>query len=515
MLNSSSKRWLIAGVVALVVHVSSHSALWASAKLDPGLRPFLDQSASGRTGIINQPSRLDVLVVFHYDNQTAENSTARRYDARSVSEYLKQQLSVSLLKLRQAAPNDIVVKNTYFINNSATINVSPESLRLLLNVDVVKKIYKIRNVLIDELPPSEPQTQSTYNYGETKLDKLIEEMPQIDGTGVLIGHIDTGLDGRHASIRTKIQAFFHNVKKQLDTPKDDGTHGSHTAGTIVGGDRKTDFIGVAPGAKLLSSGPLSGYDNMLASMEFMLDPDNAPATKDLPRAVSNSWHCGGAPDIELFYRAISAWEAAGILPVFSAGNAGPRPASITPPHEHPATLAVGATGQDGKVTSFSSRGPGRFHDQNTRKPDITAPGKDIVSSVPGGRFAAMSGTSMAAPHVAGAVALVLQANPSLDPLQIKQVLISSSVAIDANGKPRESGREWNANYGYGKLDILAAVKLAALVEARRIRPRMFGFLEQLLNQHVITADRILTNTRRDENVAVYLTAYPEGFDSNW
>jgi len=277
----------------------------------------------------------------------------------------------------------------------------------------------------------------------------------------------------------------------LKEPYDAGSHGTHTAGTILGGDRQNTIIGVAPKARLIASAALSGYDHMLRAMEFMLDPDKNPSTNDRPRLVSNSWNTGGAPDQELFYRAISAWEAAGILPVFSAGNAGPGPKTITPPHEHPGVIAVAATGPDGKAADFSSRGPGIFQGKETQKPDLSAPGVNIISTVPGGKLQAMSGTSMACPHAAGVAALIFQVNPNLNPAQVREVMVKTLKFVDANGSPMDK-QVWNPVYGFGRLNAMAAIqavsgvgkirRVSAQLSPTAILPNLIGEIESLTSQ---------------------------------
>jgi bacillopeptidase F len=199
----------------------------------------------------------------------------------------------------------------------------------------------------------------------------------------------------------------------------------------------------------------------------MLDPDGNQQTKDMPRAVSCSWHAPGAPDMQLFYTAINAWEAAGILPVFAAGNDGPNPQTIADPQSDPAAFVIGATGEDGKITSFSSRGPAIYQGQNVQKPDVTAPGNNIRSSVPGGGYEEMSGTSMATPHAAGTTALLFQVNPAFTPDQIRKILIETTVPMDPQGTLSNQRGQWNAVYGFGKLNAYNAVQLAKRARAAK------------------------------------------------
>lgn len=442
----------------------------AGVMIDPELIPF----GRGETDLQS------VYVIVAMSAPANEPSPPTRYDQTAVLEFLRARLYYSWNTvaghLYQSGHLDYTIRPvaSHWINNTFTAEVSPDGLRALAKTPGVAKIYYNRDVIEeptingqDPWDEADPELAGMpYDFPEMGLDRLIKEMPQITGKGVVVGSIDTGVDGNHPALAGKVISFFDARSGQLTEPYDRGDHGTHTAGTIVGGDRSRTLVGVAPDAKLVASAALSSYDHMLRAMEFMLDPDSDPSTVDMPRAVNNSWNCEGAPDVELFYKAISAWEAAGVLPVFSAGNAGRRGLrSITRPHEHPSVLAVGATGPDGKIAPFSSRGPGSFRGQDTQKPDLTAPGVDIDSTMPGGGFGKMSGTSMAAPHVTGAVALLLQIDPMLNPAQLKELLMATATPMSAEDDFGDG--TWNPHYGMGKTDIYRAAKAANEIRRRR------------------------------------------------
>lgn len=456
-------------LIAFIVSFTT-AAQAADVRIDPALKDF----AQGKG-----PKIASVLVLM---NMSKTAPAPLRYDTRSVKYYLHGQTNLAAKDLNGflhssgLSKSEIQVQNVFWINNSFSAKLTANALKVLANSPQVKKIYLNRAITRD-LPSPRGRAdevgsggQGTYAFHAMQLDTLIEKFPAITGKGVLVGHIDTGVDGEHPALKDKIALFYDVFQKKPVPARDSDRHGTHTAGTILGGNRTDNRIGVAPEAKLISIGPSLSYEQMLAGMQFLMDPDGDPNTSDNPKLVSNSWNTGGAPDQELFYTAIGAWEAAGILPVFSAGNAGPSAGSITLPHEHPATLAVGATGENGLVTDFSSRGPGNYKGTVTQKPDLTAPGDNIRSSVPGGGYELMSGTSMAAPHVSGVVALMLQVNPKLNPAQIKQILAQTADAVDADGKPTTT-RAWNANYGNGKINALAAVTAAQNFVPQTARPR--------------------------------------------
>ena len=245
---------------------------------------------------------------------------------------------------------------------------------------------------------------------------------------------------------------------------DDNGHGTHTAGTIAGGSAGGAPIGVAPDSRLVvaramgASGVGSG-SALLAAAEWMTDPDGNPATADQPDVVNNSWSASSANDT-WFRPMIRRWIELGMVPVFAAGNGGPGAGSIASPAGYPEAVAVGALDEDDGVPSFSSRGPIVWQDPDglgptagtvLAKPDLAAPGVGIVSSVRSG-YLAYSGTSMAAPHVAGVAALVRQANPSLGPQAVADILRASAVDVGAPGVDPASGA--------GRVDAVRAIETA-------------------------------------------------------
>lgn len=286
----------------------------------------------------------------------------------------------------------------------------------------------------------------------------------LSGAGVRIGSIDTGVDASHPDLAGKVAAW-HDFVSGRPQPYDDNGHGTHTIGTMVGGAALGTPIGVAPGATVVVAKAMGsdGYGTgsaILAAAQWMTDPDGDPATADQPQVINNSW--GTTSKNNPWFRPmVRQWIALGIVPVFAAGNSGPGPGTVNSPADYPETLAVGATTASGAVAAFSARGPVVWTDPDGQgpaagtplvKPDLVAPGEDITSSAPGGGYMSDSGTSMAAPHVAGAVALVRQAAPAMDPMAVMDLLRRSA---------RDQGPAGpDADYGAGLLDIPAAVAMA-------------------------------------------------------
>jgi subtilisin family serine protease len=256
------------------------------------------------------------------------------------------------------------------------------------------------------------------------------------------------------------------------SPYDDGGHGTHTLGIIVG----QNGIGIAPGATWFACANLNrNLANpalYLDCMQFMLAPfpqDGDPFVDGDPRraadVLNNSWGC---PEIEgcdpnaLLYAANHLRDA-GIFVVVSTGNDGPSCSTVNAPLSlYDSVFSVGAIDQFGDIANFSSRGPVTADGSGRMKPDIAAPGVDVYSSLPGGMYGSNSGTSMAGPHVVGAVALLWSAEPSLigDIDRTEQLLIDTTDPYAGTISGCFEGDAPNAAYGYGILDVYEAVKEA-------------------------------------------------------
>ena len=301
----------------------------------------------------------------------------------------------------------------------------------------------------------------------------------IRGEGVIVGNLDTGVDGNHPALAARWRGNFADPSEcWLDIvgngspafPVDYNSHGTHVMGTITG-LADDDTIGVAPGAlwiatNVIDQGVSPGFDNdVIVSLEFMTDPDGDPSTlDDVPDVVQNSWRInenfpGGYVDCDSrWWDAIDACEAAGVVLTWSAGNEGPGSQTVGSPADRATspynTFSVGSTVTYApyNISGFSSRGPAGPNCGPVEyriKPEICAPGSDIYSSEPNGSYGYKSGTSMSGPHIAGVVALMRSANPNLDVITIKQVLMETAIDLGATGEDNV--------YGHGFVDAYAAV----------------------------------------------------------
>jgi subtilisin family serine protease len=302
----------------------------------------------------------------------------------------------------------------------------------------------------------------------------------IRGEGVIVGVLDTGVDGNHPALASRwrgltappSECWLDVIGSNPNFPTDFNSHGTHVMGTITG-LADDDTIGVAPGALWIGCNPIdqsagSAFDSdVLVCLAFMADPDGDPGTTDdVPDVIQNSWginenFSSNPPYTDCdsrWWDAIDAVEAAGCVVTWSAGNEGPGAHSLRSPADRATSLynvfSVGSTQPNPPFTisSFSSRGPAGPNcgpAENLMKPEISAPGSDIYSSVPGGGYGYKSGTSMAGPHVAGVVALMRSANPNLDVITIKQVIMETALDL---GDPGEDN-----TYGHGFIDAYECV----------------------------------------------------------
>lgn len=318
------------------------------------------------------------------------------------------------------------------------------------------------------------------------------------GQNVVIGGADTGYEWTHPALKPKYRGWNtttsvadHNYNwhdaihpdsttasnpcgTNTPAPCDDHNHGTHTMGTMTGAF-DTLLIGVAPNARWIGARNMDRGDGTLARyvecFEFFIAPTNLagllPKPTLAPHVINNSWSCptseGCNPsNFAIMDAVVRAVRAAGIVPVISAGNSGPNCSTVNaPPATHAPGFAVGATDLNDTIAGFSSRGPVTVDNSNRLKPDISAPGVGVLSSIRNGAYASFNGTSMAGPHVAGVVALMISANPKLagqvDTIEsiIKRTALHLTTAQNC-GTVLGSAIP-NNTYGHGRIDALSAV----------------------------------------------------------
>lgn len=321
-----------------------------------------------------------------------------------------------------------------------------------------------------------------------------------NGQETVIGGQDTGYDWTHPAIINQYRGWdgtnahhdynWHDaVHDSQDNPCgndspfpcDDFGHGTHTMGSMVGDDGAGNQIGMAPGARWIGCRNMDQgwgtpqryiecYQWFVAPWPYGGDPFQDGDPTKAPDVINNSWAClieEGCTDPEILLSVVQNVRAAGIVTVQSAGNSGRNCGTInTPAAIYAESFTVGATDSNDTIASFSSRGPVTVDGSGRRKPDISAPGVAIRSCLSGGGFGVLSGTSMAAPHVAGLVALLISAAPSLRG-QVEEI----ETLIERSALPRFTTEGCGGDgptdvpnhvYGWGRIDALAALTYVEL-----------------------------------------------------
>jgi subtilisin family serine protease len=255
----------------------------------------------------------------------------------------------------------------------------------------------------------------------------------LTGEGVTVAVLDSGIDADHPDLAGKVAAS-KNFSDSPDTD-DRAGHGTHVASTIAGGD--STYRGVAPGVnlavgKVLDDDGYGQFDDIIAGMRWAAAEQNADVVN---LSLGGNTESDGTDPVSQAVNELSA--TYGTLFVVAAGNEGTR-GRIGAPAAADAALTVASTTKADAVSTFSTRGP-RVRDAAV-KPEIAAPGSDIVAAQAGGTHVSMSGTSMAAPHIAGAAAILAGQHPDWTGQQVKTALVSTAASVDAGVYEVGSGR---------------------------------------------------------------------------
>lgn len=337
------------------------------------------------------------------------------------------------------------------IVNAVAAKVTPDIIDIIANLSEVSKIEydeiaSVPEPIVVNEPPANVQDIA---WGVDKIGAPLVWQQGITGKGITVAVIDTGIDATHPDLASlpninnpKVTGWIDYVNGQ-SSPYDDNGHGTHVSGVISGTGTNGVNTGVAPGtnlivAKVLNQNGGGNYSNIILGFEWAV-------TKG---ANIISFSGGGPSHYSPMTTVIDNVVAAGVIPVIAAGNYGPASSTIVCPGDEFNSVTIGATDSSDMIASFSSRGPVSLKGKYI-KPDISAPGVDIISTLPDSSYGYMSGTSMAAPYVSGTIALMLQNNPTMKPSAIKSILENTAMHLGASGK--------NSDYGSGRINATAAV----------------------------------------------------------
>ncbi|WP_163101643.1 S8 family peptidase [Peribacillus alkalitolerans] len=381
---------------------------------------------------------------------------------------------------KEKSNGNVKDSKSFYVVNGMAVTATEEVMRNIAAMPEVESIKPNRiTKLIEPAKTTEAAVQATNNveWGIEKIGAPDVWGLGIDGTGIVVGSIDTGVQWDHPALKTKYRGYdpanpdnpnheynwFDATANNGSAPYDDLGHGTHTVGTMVGSEPNgTNKIGVAPGAKWIAVKAFTAdggtNEDLIEAGEWMLAPkdkNGVPHPEMAPDVVNNSW--GGGPEVDDWYRTIVRnWRAANIFPEFSAGNTTPYnpggPGSVANPANYPESFATGATDINNKLGNFSLRGPSPYG--GILKPEISAPGVNIRSAVPGSEYeGGWNGTSMAGPHTSGLVALLLQVNSSLKIEEIEEIIKETATPITDSQYPTTP----NNGYGYGVINAFKAV----------------------------------------------------------
>lgn len=281
------------------------------------------------------------------------------------------------------------------------------------------------------------------------------------GAGVVVAVLDSGVDAAHPDLAAswRSSAGWYDPYDQHAAPYDGSGHGTQVTGLVIGGDASGEPIGVAPearwiAARIYDDAGVASLGKIHLALQWVLDPDGDPTTDDAADIVTASWGYSERVD-ECFLEFepdLAALRAAQIATVFAAGNTGPSSASSISPANNPSAFAAGAVDESLTVTANSGRGPDAC--TGAMFPELVAPGENVRTAdrTFGGQFpdsyVFVTGTSFAAPHVAGALALLRGAHPSATVKQLEDALTTTAVDLVPAGADNASG--------FGLPDLLAA-----------------------------------------------------------
>ncbi len=454
------------------------SAGVGSDKIDSALASRLDSGAP-----------TDLLVRFHKRADLSGAGAIRDWAERGryVVDRLRDTAGASQARTRARLTAAGVAHRSFWVVNTILVSSADIGLAEALAADPeVSRLTEVSRYDVPEPLPGNNSTPAVVNgveWGVANIgaDRVWSEFG-VRGDGLVVATIDTGVQFDHPALAGRYRGNLGNgvdhnynwfdpsqVCGQPSTvPCDNIGHGTHVLGTMVGDDGAGNAVGVAPAARWIAAKGCEDRERgcsdsaLLASAQWMLAPTNlsgAEPRPDLrPHIVNNSWGGDTGPvEDPWFDEALRAWNAAGIFAVFSNGNAGPACDTAGSPADSALAYSVGAYDTANTVASFSSRGPGAGGDV---RPHISAPGVNIRSSVPGGGYGYASGTSMAAPHVSGAVALLWSAVPAMigDVSGSRDLL---GAAATDTPDPTCGGTDADNNtYGEGRVNAYLAVSRA-------------------------------------------------------
>ncbi|MFZ5856938.1 MAG: S8 family serine peptidase [Chloroflexota bacterium] len=422
--------------------------------IDPALRSTMNALRPNETitVIVTLRHQADLSRVRGVDRAARLQGVIRALQVTSDSTQVAMMKSLNAYRI-----NGSVRKFTSFwIFNGFSVTATPSAIAEL------SKRSDVYSITSDALPivPSD--------FGTPEPNLSVVNAPALwelgfTGQGVVVASMDSGVDVSHPDLASRwrggTNSWYDPFGQHPTAPVDVSGHGTWTTGIMVGGDAGGTTVGVAPDAQWIAVKVFDDQGGSTATaihqgFQWLLDPDGDISTDDAPHVINNSWSFAN-PGCNLDFEAdLQSLRAAGILPIFAAGNGGPSANTSYSPANNPSAFAVGAIDNDSQSYYYSSHGPTSCGGSSGPFPELVAPGVTIHTTGLSETYTTNSGTSFAAPHVAGGLALLLSAFPDLSVDQQADALIASAFDLGAVGP--------DDTFGYGSLDLSAAYQYLLL-----------------------------------------------------
>lgn len=356
---------------------------------------------------------------------------------------------IALLERRRASGEVRTIRRFWIVNALQVVATPRVVAELAADPDVASvrpnAVLRTRARAVAAAAPTAPPADNVALIGAPALWRS-----GMTGSGVTVASLDSGVDASHPALAAAFRdgrGGWFDPSGQHATPVDTSGHGTATMGVIVGGGAGGTTLGVAPdarwiAAKVFDDRGKSSVARIHAAFQWLLDPDGRPGTADAPQVVNASWNrASGGCDLE-FEDDLRHLRAAGIVTVFASGN----DAQDASPANDPSAFAVGSVDAAGAVAPDSGRG--RSSCGGPVYPNLVAPGVDIPTTDVAGLYTTQTGTSVAAPHVTGALALLLSRFPRTSALRQQSALEAGAADLGARGP--------DDVFGFGRLDVAAS-----------------------------------------------------------
>jgi hypothetical protein len=444
---------VILAIVLGIIPVQGQEPEWQD-KIDPQILQWAKET---RTELGVGAGKKTLMILF--DEKTAPDlsPTKGMINRKAKGEWMAQNLTQHAQwrkgLLEKAGLGQIECSVGGYLVCHAEIDLRGNQLRAAAELNEIAQIIPVEIWFApppqaEEIPTSEAKTQTAYSWNLTMTHVDEVHAMGYQGQGVTVAAIDTGVDADHPEFdRTERMAGWFDATSGQANPYDISGHGTHVLAVAVG-----NSVGVAPQSEWLMANACVAanfcysYD-ILEAADWVLSQQPEVVNISLGSSGTSTW----------FESMKQALHAADIYTVGSVGNNGPWCSSGSNPANLPGFTSVGALQSNGYIASWSSRGQAWGWPQ----PSITAPGVNIRSAWPGGGYSYQSGTSAAAPHIAGIVALMRDACPSCNRNQIRSALLNAAEYVgDGQCGIWQAGRV-DQVYGWGRANALSAVQAVA------------------------------------------------------